>query len=89
MEGKDVRKKHPNKEIEAVIEYAEMQGWQVIECSGHAWGMLRCPHNNKECRCGQFCQMSVWSTPMNCGNHARQLKKRIDGCLYQDSECHE
>lgn len=86
VNGGSVRKKHPDKEIEATIRYAETQGWQVVECSGHAWGMLRCPHHDQECRCGQFCQMSVWSTPKDAGRHARQLKRKIDGCIYQNGE---
>lgn len=79
-----MRKKHPNKEIEAAICYAEEKGWIVIERSGHAWGSLRCPHNQKDCRCGVFCQMSIWSTPVNSGKHARHLCQKVDGCIYND-----
>ena len=76
-----MRKKHPDKEIESVLKYAESKGWQIIKGSGHAWGILRCPVNDVDCRCGQFCSMSVWSTPKNAGNYARQLKKKIDSCI--------
>ncbi len=33
------RKKHPNKEIEAAIQYAESHGWQYKQAGGsaHAW----------------------------------------------------
>ncbi|MGB7933154.1 MAG: hypothetical protein WCH04_13180 [Gammaproteobacteria bacterium] len=84
-----MRKKHPDKEIEDTVCYAETQGWQVIKCSGHAWGLLRCPYHDQECRCGQFCQMSVWSTPKDPGRHARQLRRKIDGCIHQSGELDE
>lgn len=74
--------KHPNKDIEKVIRYAVSLNWTVRPASGHAWGGLRCPHNESECRCGQFCQISVWRTPKNPGNFAKQLKKKITGCVY-------
>ena len=77
-----MRKKHPNKEIEAAVSYAEAQGWRVIERRGHAWGSLVCPQNSNECRCGQYCQMSVWSTPRSAGNYAKQLRQKVDGCIY-------
>lgn len=80
-----MRKKHPSKEIEKAISYAESNGWRVIERSGHAWGSLVCPQNSADCRCGQFCQMSVWSTPKNTGNHAKQLIQKVDGCIYDEN----
>jgi len=84
-----MRKKHPNKEIEAAIFYAESKGWRVVERKGHAWGSLRCPHNRDDCRCGQFCQMSIWSTPKNAETHARQLRQKIDGCQYSQGDSDE
>ena len=81
-----MRKKHPNKEIESAIAYAESMGWEVIARTGHAWGSLRCPSNNPDCRSGLFCQMSVWSTPKNPGGHARQLIQKVDGCTKQEGE---
>jgi len=65
--------------IEA-LEYAEAQGWTVEKARGHAWGRLYCPYNDAECRCGEFCITSVWSTPRNPGNHARQLTRVVDNC---------
>jgi len=38
------------------------------------------PHNDHECRCGEFCITSVWSTPKNPGNHARALRRVVDNC---------
>ncbi len=39
-------KKHPNKEIQKVIDYAIAKGWELVETgnSAHAWGRLKCPH---------------------------------------------
>ena len=39
-----------------------------------------CPYNDAECRCGEFCITSVWSTPKNPGNHARALRRVVDNC---------
>jgi len=77
------RKRHPRKEIEAAIQYAEMQGWIVVEGRGHCWGVLRCPWNDTECRCGAFCITSVWSTPRVPENEARKIKRVIDGCMHR------
>ena len=77
-----MRKKHPNKEIEAAVRYAEENGWTVVECRGHAWGSLRCPNNKADCRCGEFCKMSVWSTPGNPEGQARQICQKVDRCIY-------
>jgi len=39
-----------------------------------------CPYDDVECRCGDFCVVSIWSTPKNPGNFARQLKRVVDNC---------
>lgn len=75
------RKRHPSKEIEAMIQELEALGWAVIEGKGHAWGMLRCPNNSKECRCGEFCQMSVWSTPKNSQQFAKKVRQKALACV--------
>ncbi|GGK30950.1 hypothetical protein [Salinarimonas ramus] len=80
------RKRHPSKEIEAVLEQLEALGWTVIEGKGHAWGLLRCPTNNTECRCGRFCQMSVWSTPRDPERHAKQLRQKALACTKLDEK---
>lgn len=43
-------------------------------------GRIYCPYNDEECRCGEFCITSVWSTPKNPGNHARALRRVVDNC---------
>ena len=74
------RDRHPKKEVEEAIRYAEANGWRVEGGGSHAWGRIYCPYNDAECRCGEFCITSSWSTPKNPGNHARQLKRVIDNC---------
>jgi len=71
---------HPKKEIAAAIEYARSKGWRVVKGGSHAWGQMYCPYNDKECRCGEFCRTSIWSTPKSPGNHAKQLRRVVDNC---------
>lgn len=73
------RKKHPNKEIETAVRYAESQGWRHKEAGGsaHAWGRLLCPLESRE-----GCSMSVWSTPRDPVTHAKQIRRRVDACLH-------
>jgi hypothetical protein len=58
--------RHPNKEIESVLEYARKEGWTVEKASGHAWGRLKCPWNDPGCRQGVWCQESIFQ-------HARRI----------------
>lgn len=34
------RKRHPSKEIEAALCYAEFHGWLVVAKGHHAWGKM-------------------------------------------------
>ncbi len=77
------RAKHPSKEIEAALVFAEANGWAVVRLSGHAWGKILCPWNDKTCRCGTFCQKSVWSTPRVPEDVARQIRRAVLGCIYK------
>lgn len=80
------RKKHSHPSIEKAVKYAESKGWVYVEVgkSAHAWGKLVYPNNDNECRCGQFCQNSVWSTPRNPENHAKQIRRWVDNCIHAD-----
>lgn len=84
------RKKHPSKEIETVIRFAEENGWRVIASgnSAHCWGRLFCPYGdrNQECRCGDFCTISVWSTPRSTENHAKQLRRAVEKCILKGEQ---
>lgn len=74
------RASHPKKVVEEAVRYAEEMGWRVEVGGAHAWDKLYCPYNDVECRCGEFCITSVWSTPRNPGNHARAIKRVVDNC---------
>jgi hypothetical protein len=74
------RSRHPKKEIEEAIRYAEEHGWRVEVGGSHAWGRMYCPYNDQECRCGEFCITSIWSTPRNAMSHARLLERVVDNC---------
>jgi len=80
------RKSHKSKEIEAVLRELESLGWTIVEGKGHAWGLLRCPANSEDCRCGEFCQMSVWSTPKDPERHARKLRQKALACTKLDGK---
>jgi hypothetical protein len=77
------RSKHPNKEIEEAILYAEQKGWIFKESgkSAHAWGRLLCPLHTREGH-----QMSIWSTPRSAFNHARQICRLVDNCEHIDGD---
>ena len=47
------RDRHSKKEVEAALAYAESMGWRIEKATGHAWGRLYCPFNNRQCRCGE------------------------------------
>ena len=75
------RKTHPKQEVEDALVYAEQNGWRIKVGGAHAWGKIYCPFNDKECRCGEFCIASIWSTPTNPGNHARQICRVVNNCI--------
>lgn len=68
------RPRHPKKAVEAVVQYAESLGWRVEKRSGHNWARLYCPYGHPDCQYG------VFSTPQNPENHAKRLRRQIDGC---------
>lgn len=80
------RRPHPKKDVEEALKHAEKQGWRVEIGGSHAWGKIYCPYNDDECRCGEFCIASIWSTPKNAGNHARALRWVVDNCTTRKAE---
>jgi hypothetical protein len=74
------RRRHANKDIEDALAHAESQGWRIEKSRGHAWGRMYCPFNDADCRCGEFCVASIWSTPKNAQNHAKQICRIVDNC---------
>ena len=73
------RPSHPNKEIEAVVTAAEENGWTWHQIKGHAWGQLYCAHHDRD-----GCRISVWSTPKNPENHARQISRSVNRCPHKE-----
>ncbi|MDQ6898903.1 MAG: hypothetical protein M3072_05245 [Candidatus Dormibacteraeota bacterium] len=68
------RSRHPKKEVETSLQYAENRGCRVEQRPGrgHAWGVVYC---------AACPQIWVWSTPTNPGNHAERIRKEVDRCL--------
>lgn len=74
------RLRHPDKEIEAALAHAESCGWVIRVGGSHAWGRMLCPCNDGACGTREHCITSIWSTPQNTGNHARQLLRIVNRC---------
>jgi len=68
-------KYHPNKEVSDAIEFAVDLGWTVVLGGNHTYAMLRCPQGDRD-----GCQVPVFHTPKNAGNHARRLIRDINAC---------
>ena len=85
------RKRHPNKEIESAIQFAEENDWTIKSAgkSAHAFAILRCPHNDLMCRCGRFCQASIWRTPKRPENDAKKIRKAVENCIHQTKQDNE
>lgn len=79
------RATHSKKEVEEALAHAEEHGWRVEVGGSHAWGKMYCPNNDKTCRCGTHCITSIWSTPKNAGNFAKQIRRVVDNCTSQTS----
>jgi methionine aminopeptidase len=67
--GDGVHPKHPKKEVNDALDYANQQGFEVERTvSGHKWGRIKCT-------CGAV--VSIWSTPKSPHNHGRQLRRWV------------
>ena len=77
------RNRHPNKEIEEAIKYAEQNGWSYKTSgnSAHAWGQLLCPLHTREGH-----RLSIWSTPRSAYNHAQQIRRAVDRCRHDEED---
>lgn len=71
-------KHHPNKEVSDVVEFAISLGWRFIKGSGHVYGTLRCTQADRT-----GCQVRVFSTPQNPGNHARTIRREVSSCPHK------
>lgn len=72
------RDRHPKKELEAVVGYAESKGWTARPGQRHAKFKLYCRHHDRD-----GCIVSVWSTPADVDNHAAAVKRAIDRCPHE------
>ena len=70
---------HPDKDIEAVVDEAERNGWRFVESGGNSWGKLFCPFAGR-----QGCIVVVWSTPKNPGNFAKKLRRQVGKCAHNE-----
>lgn len=70
-----MRARHPKKDVEQALQYAEDHGWTVEPTQrGHRWGRLKCPKHE--------CSTSIWSTPKNPGNFANQIRRAVARCVH-------
>lgn len=67
-------KRHPNKHIQAAIEYALKHGFTFVLGRGHCFGVIRCGVE------GGVCHKSVWSTPRSPEDHAKDLIRVVNRC---------
>jgi len=75
------RTRHPHKEIEEAVQYAEQQGWEFIRSGAHAWGIFHCPGRGQDGH-----KFSVYSTPKHPEAHARDLRRAVDRCRHGREE---
>ncbi|MFC0139013.1 hypothetical protein ACFFJN_02125 [Erwinia mallotivora] len=70
-------RKHKNRQIQQAIEFAIDHGWILIAAgkSAHCFAKLRCgvPGHQEH-------MMSIWSTPGNPLNHAKQIVRKVSQC---------
>lgn len=83
------RNKHPIKEIEEALQYAEGKNWRIENSKGHPFGQMYCPYKDSGETCesnGKWCRVGVWSTPRNTAGHAKSIKKIVDRCIKKQEE---
>ncbi|HEX3599531.1 MAG TPA: hypothetical protein VHU84_05275 [Lacipirellulaceae bacterium] len=69
--------RHPKKEIQSAIEYAQDRGWHFTKAGprAHIYGTLYCSHEGRD-----GCRVGVFSTPRSPSNHASHIRRRVDRC---------
>jgi hypothetical protein len=73
-----MRPRHPKKEIEAVLRYAEQNKFTVDAPRAH-WGILHCPGTPA----GHCIPQSISGTPRNPTKHAARLRRYVDKCPHR------
>lgn len=73
------RDKHPKKDVEKALQYAEEHGWTIEpkKKKGHNWGRAWCPERED----------SAWifSTPRNPGDHANFIRRSVIRCPHNQT----
>lgn len=77
------RKRHPDRDIEKALQYAERRGWRIEVSSGHAhaWGRMFCPGEGAQCKWRKYRIVSIASTPRSTGDHAAHIRHIVERCL--------
>lgn len=71
---------HSKKQVRDALNDAYAAGLEVVDTSahGHSWGYVQCTVDKQ--------RMSVWSTPKNGDNHAKQIRKFVSRHCHPDQE---
>jgi hypothetical protein len=73
------RAKHPKKDVEQALRFAEENGWLVRSTArGYRWGEMICGHAGPD-----RSRISMLSTPTNPGKHANRLRRKVRNCPHQ------
>jgi hypothetical protein len=73
-----MRRRHPKKEIEAVLKHAEENGFTVLVGRAH-WGILHCPGT----RTDHCIPRSISGTPRSPVVHASDLHRYVEKCPHK------
>ena len=77
------RRRHPDRDVENALKYAEQHGWRIHVLSGHAhaWGRMYWPDECMRCGRPRHRMLSVASTLRNAPDHAADLRRSVRRCL--------
>ncbi len=67
-------RRHSDKDIRKAVRLALDAGWALEEGKGHRFGTLRC---------GDGCEVAVWSTPRNPTTHAKRIRETVQRCPHE------
>ena len=69
--------RHPNKEINAAVQFAVRSGWELRLSRGHLWGRLKCPDRSRNGHMTMVC-----STPKDKDNAAKNIRRDVLKCVH-------
>lgn len=73
-------KHHSNKDVDNAIKYGIEKGWRFVKKgNGHTVGYLYCTNEADGTHNDIECYISVFGSPKSPTNHAKKIKKAIDG----------